>query len=205
MSVRLVSTARACSNPAQRRCARANYCRVRFALIPASGATVIETWVLQWIDEHRELALLLVPVLAFAESCIGIGIFVSGLFLVVVSSLIYSNAIAPLEWIVVLAFCGATLGDHLGYYVGIAIGPRLHQWGFVQKYRGKLDRAEAMIRKYGWFAILIGRFVPAIRSMIPAALGISGFGHLRYSLVDISACLLWALALGLIVAGVDLF
>ena len=52
---------------------------------------------------------------------------------------------------------------------------------------------------------MIGRFVPAIRSLIPAALGISGFRRLHYSLTDLTACAIWASALLLIVVGIEQF
>ena len=156
---------------------------------------------MQWLRENRELAILLVPVLAFAEACIGIGLFISGLFLVVASSLIYAEAMASLPAIVALALLGATVGDHVGFYVGHALGPRLHHMQFAAKRRDKLDRAENMIRRTGPFAIFIGRFVPAIRSLIPAALGVSGFARLKFTVLDLLACLLWSLALGVIVLG----
>jgi membrane-associated protein len=52
-------------------------------------------------------------------------------------------------------------------------------------------------------AVFIGRFVPAIRSLIPATMGISGFDGRRYLLLDALACALWSTALGAIVLGLD--
>lgn len=165
-------------------------------------STVIETWALDWIHAHRDQAIWLVPLLAFAEACLGIGLFVSGLFLVIVCSFLHAEQLASLPWISTLAFLGATAGDHTGFLIGHRLGPRVHEMAWVQRHRSKLDRAEAMIRARGAWAIVIGRFVPAIRSLIPAALGIGGFNRLRYSLVDLLACALWACALALIVAGI---
>jgi membrane-associated protein len=49
---------------------------------------------------------------------------------------------------------------------------------------------------------MIGRFIPAIRSIIPALTGISGFGRLRYTVFDTVACLAWVGGLALILLGV---
>lgn len=157
-----------------------------------------------WLDSYGERAVLLVPVLAFAEACVGIGIFVSGALLLLLCSYLYSAGIIGPELIVLLAMAGATLGDHVGFYVGVLAGPGIHhsKWGI--QYRDRLKRAEALVRRYGVFAIYIGRFVPAIRSIIPALLGVSGFDRRLYSMLDITACILWALALLLIVQGIDL-
>jgi membrane-associated protein len=61
------------------------------------------------------------------------------------------------------------------------------------------------VQRHGGAAIFIGRFVPAIRSLVPVLVGISGFGRLRFLLLDALACLLWALTLGAIVAGLGAF
>ena len=76
-----------------------------------------------------------------------------------------------------------------------------HRSRVSTRYRDRIQKAESMVRRYGAWAIFIGRFIPAIRSLIPAALGISGFDRLRYSLLDVLACGLWSAALGLIVVA----
>ena len=140
--------------------------------------------------------------IAFSEACIGIGLIVSGIVLVAVGSILYTNELASLQQIMVFAFMGATLGDHVGFYVGHWLGPGFHDWKIAKRYQQSLQKGEVMIRKHGSIAIFIGRFIPAIRSVIPALLGISQFGRLRYSVLDATACLLWALALGAILLGV---
>jgi membrane-associated protein len=143
-------------------------------------------------------------VFAFAEACVGIGLVVSGVFLLVVATTVFASQLAGIETIVVLALSGAFLGDHLGFYLGRWVGPRFHQSRLANRYRGSIDNAESLIRKYGWAAIFIGRFIPAIRSLIPAMLGLSRFDRLRYFLLDALACLLWSSALGAIVLGLDM-
>ena len=98
---------------------------------------------------------------------------------------------------------GAVLGDHVGYYAGLWFGPRFHHTRIAIRYRDKVEKAEKLIRRYGAWVIFIGRFIPAIRSLIPAALGVSGFKRLRFSLLDILACALWSIALAIIVVSLD--
>lgn len=141
--------------------------------------------------------------LAFTESCIGIGLFVSGAVLLLVSATLYNNGVAGFETILPLAFMGAMLGDHVGYYCGYLVGPRFHHFALVRKYQSAVQRGEDLIRRHGNAAVFIGRFVPAIRSVIPALVGISGIQRMRYSLLDAFACLTWTLALALILTGID--
>lgn len=156
---------------------------------------------LEWLQRHRDLALLLVPLAAFAEACIGIGLVFSSAILVIVGTLLVTSDIAPLWQILPLAFMGALAGDHAGFYAGRWLGPRFQRSGFANRHRQRLERAEAMIFRYGPYAIFIGRFIPAVRSLVPALLGMSLFSRRRYSLLDGSACLLWSAGLGLILLG----
>jgi membrane-associated protein len=163
----------------------------------------IEQSVLEWIRENSTLALILVPLLAFAESCIGIGLLVSGAFLLVLSTALFSGDLASLQTIALLAMLGALLGDHAGFHAGWYLGPRLHHLRFAERHRARFERAENLVRQYGNWAIFIGRFIPAIRSLVPAALGISGFHRIRFLVLDVIACALWATALGGIVWALD--
>lgn len=152
---------------------------------------------------NGDFALLLVPLFAFAEACIGIGLLVSGAFLLIISTALYSSDLASLQMIVPLAMAGAMVGDHAGFYAGLYLGPRLHHLGLAERHRDRINRAESLIRRYGAWAVFIGRFIPAIRSLIPAALGISGFTRLRFSILDVLACALWATILGGLVLALD--
>ena len=154
-----------------------------------------------WIEQHQQLAIWLVPLFAFLETCVGIGIFVSSLFLASICTVLYVNDWLSLPLMAVMALSGSSLGDHAGFYFGRWAGDSLHASAVVQRHAEKWARAEALVRRYGVFAILIGRFLPAIRSIIPAMIGVSGFNRARYSLIDLCACSLWALGLVAIVKG----
>jgi membrane protein DedA with SNARE-associated domain len=89
----------------------------QFAQAANEGAN-IESFILDWLDSNRDYAIALVPLLAFAESCVGVGLVISGALLLLVASTLYSNGIAGLEVLLPLAFFGALIGDHAGYYFG---------------------------------------------------------------------------------------
>ena len=130
----------------------------------------------------------------------GVGLFVSGLILFGVATVMVETQILTLWQITPLAFFGALLGDHAGFYIGWHVGPRLHQFRLAQRYSKQMERGERLILRYGPSTIFIGRFIPAIRSLLPAMLGISGFARARYSLLDTIACALWSIALAGLVA-----
>lgn len=145
----------------------------------------------------------MIPLLAFLEACPGIGLFVSGVILLSVSTLLYTEQIATLSQILPLAFAGACLSDHLGFYIGRVFGPKLHQTAFAQKRMSEIAKSEAFILKFGTLSVLGGRLIPAVRSLVPMMIGISGTSRLKFTLVDLAACAIWITGLGLLVVGID--
>ena len=143
------------------------------------------------------------PVLAFLEACPGIGLLVSGVILLTVSTILYTEQLATLWQIIPLAFAGACLSDHLGYYLGRWFGPKVHDSDFAQKRAALFQRAEAFILKHGAAGILFGRLMPAVRSLVPMMVGISGTSAVRFTLIDILACAIWSAGLGLLVIGLE--
>ena len=108
----------------------------------------------------------MIPLLAFLEACPGIGLLVSGVVLLTVSTILYTEQLATLAQIVPLAFAGACLSDHLGFYLGRWLGDKLHHTGFAKKRASQLQKSERFILKHGASAIVLGRLVPAVRSLV---------------------------------------
>jgi len=169
----------------------------------ATSDAAIDETILNWLNANKQSAWMVVPVLAFLEACPGVGLLVSGVILLTVSTVLYTEQLATLSQIMPLAFIGACLSDHLGFYLGRWIGPRFHHQPFAVKRAQQLQKAEDFILKYGATAIIVGRLLTAVRSLLPMLVGISGTSRVRFSLIDIAACIIWALGLGLLVIGLD--
>ncbi len=144
-----------------------------------------------------------IPLLAFLEACPGLGLLASGILLLSVATFLYSEQLLVLQQLLPMAFAGACIADHLGFYVGRAFGAKFHATAWAKKRAAQLNRTEGYILNHGASAILIGRFVPAIRSLVPIMVGGSGISKLKFSLIDVLACALWSSALGLLVVGLE--
>ena len=88
---------------------------------------------MNWLASNKQNAWLMVPTLAFLEACPGIGLFVSGVILLTVSTLLYSEQLMSISQIMALAFIGACLSDHLGFYIGRWFGPKLRSSSFAKR------------------------------------------------------------------------
>tara|TARA_Y100000991_G_C21819478_1_gene283240 strand:+ start:315 stop:548 length:234 start_codon:yes stop_codon:yes gene_type:complete len=69
----------------------------------------------------------------------------------------------------------------------------------MKKREKNIKRAQRFLEKRGSYAVILGRFIPAIRSIVPFLLGISGLKAVRFYISDVVACSLWGAALAFLV------
>ena len=93
----------------------------------------------------------------------------------------------------------AWLGDQVGYALGRHYGrPYLHnrrgQW-----VKTAISKSEIYYHRYGWWSIVVARFVPWGRVIIPALAGISQMNYYKFFSANFVGALLWGC--GLTLAG----
>jgi len=162
----------------------------------------------QWIATLPPQAIFLVPLLAFLESCIFIGLFVSGIFLLGTVSAIYAQGDTSLYLLIALAFFGALLGDHTGFFVGYKAAPLLWKKRWIRKFilqrKAAYRKFRTLMLKSAPWAICIGRLSPPLRSLSPVLAGASGLRPLQFFAFDLLACALWASGLTALTLGINL-
>ena len=114
-----------------------------------------------------------------------------------------SESDIKLAFICIGAGLGSWVGDTLSFYSGLLFGPRLKRLNFLQKRQAVFNRGEDFFEKYGWVGILIGRLIPAIRPFIPFIAGISSMKPIVFFISSILACLIWSIALAILIIGID--
>jgi membrane protein DedA with SNARE-associated domain len=58
-----------------------------------------------------------------------------------------------------------------------------------------LPRGEAFFRRWGWIAVVVGRFSGPLRATVPLAAGITRMPQLPFQLANFGSAFLWAAAL----------
>jgi len=72
----------------------------------------------------------------------------------------------------------AVLGNVVNYAIGAKLGPAVFKSDKSRFFKREyLDRTHAFYEKYGGMAIILGRFMPIIRTFVPF---IAGIGKMRY-------------------------
>ncbi len=86
----------------------------------------------------------------------------------------------------------AVLGDSLNYTIGRTIGPRVFDRPDSRWFRQEhLRRTQAFYDRYGGVTIIIGRFVPIVRTFAPFLAGVAGMRYHRFLAYNIIGGILW--------------
>ena len=155
-----------------------------------------------YLNANAEYAWVVVLFFAFIESFILSGIVTSSAILFSICIFIYNTELLSIYYIVPLAILGAHLGDMGSFLFGKTIGPQILTTKVMLKRQKTIKKSQEFLDKTGSFTVLFGRFIPAVRPIVPFLLGISDLKVVRFYIADVIACLLWGLALGFLVTGV---
>jgi membrane-associated protein len=125
--------------------------------------------------------------------------FLPGDSLLVTAGLLHGELGLSVAVIALCGFVAAALGDSVGYFLGSRFGRRLFKPNARILKSAHLEQAEAFFEKHGGPALILGRFVPIVRTYVPLAAGASHYRYRKFLLWNLVGAALWAG--GLTVAG----
>jgi membrane-associated protein len=101
-------------------------------------------------------------------------------------------------WILVGSLIvAAVLGDAVNYAIGHFVGPRIFRaedrssfWHRVLN-RDHLLKAHEFFEKYGGKAIVLGRFVPIVRTFVPFVAGAGSMSYPQFAFYNVAGGIFW--------------
>jgi membrane-associated protein len=144
----------------------------------------------------KDIGVLGVCGLVFAETGLFIGFFLPGDSLLFTAGFLASQGmfdIVPLSW---GCFAAAVLGNVVAYAFGARVGRRLFDRPSSRFFRrDTLVAAHAFYERHGARALILARFIPAVRVFAPIVAGVGLMSYRKFTLVNVVGAFLWALGL----------
>lgn len=124
-----------------------------------------------------------------------LGMAVPGHIAIVVSGFLSSLGTFKLEWVIIITAIGAILGDYIGYAIGRRYGMTFIKklepyFGSSEKY---IERAKAILDKHTGKAMILGRFIPATRALLPFLVGANKLPAKKFWYINIIGGLIWVI------------
>jgi len=155
----------------------------------------------QWLDPSYLISAMGPFVLAglclivFAECGLLLGFFLPGDSLLFTAGLfVATGAIREPLWLVcTLLVVSAFAGNACGYWIGRAAGPAIFDRPDSRLLKPEhVERTKAFFDKYGNRAIVLGRFVPIVRTFITVMAGVGKMEPKRYLTYSLIGGVAWA-------------
>ena len=155
---------------------------------------------LDWLDAQEiitafgDWVAIAVAVIIFLETAFIFTSFLPGDSLLFLTGLALANSDSWLpDWAgFLLIWIAAFVGTQVGYWIGYKVGPPLFEQNrnFILNER-VLAKTHVFFEKYGARAIILARFVPILRALIPMLAGISKMDIRRFTRLNAIGATAW--------------
>ena len=122
---------------------------------------------------------------------VAIGLFLAGEKL----SIVPGGSLIDLAAASALLVGSAFLGNVVGFEIGNKLGPVVYEHDGKLLKRDYFDRTERFFDRHGRKALVIGRFVPVVRTYITVVAGASKMKRPRFFVWSLVGALLWVLSI----------
>ena len=155
---------------------------------------------MNWLDAQQiinafgDYVALAVTLIIFLETAFILTSFLPGDSLLFLTGLALATSTSWLpDWLgFILIWLAAFIGTQVGYWIGYKIGPPLFEQNrnFILNEK-VLARTHEFFEKYGTRAVVLARFVPILRALIPMLAGISRMDIKRFTQLNLIGATVW--------------
>lgn len=150
-----------------------------------------------FVELYGPWVYLLLFLIVFCETGLVVTPFLPGDSLLFTAGALSATGILDIRLVVLLLLVAAILGDAINYSIGHFIGPRVFcaedRTSFWHRLlnRDHLMKAHAFFERHGGKAIVLGRFVPIIRTFVPFVAGCGSMSYPQFALFNVAGGILW--------------
>jgi membrane-associated protein len=138
--------------------------------------------------------------IVFIETALLVGFFLPG------DSLLFSAGLVAavrndvnIVILVLTVFLAAFIGDQVGYILGRKIGRPYFQKRNSKRMQKMLLKSERFYEKYGWWSVVIARYIPWVRTFVPPIAGTVKMNYYKFLSANALGAFLWGV--GITLAG----
>ena len=173
----------------------------------------IDTHLLELVAHYDQWIYAILFAIVFAETGLVVTPFLPGdSLLFAAGSLAGAGSLDPLITVLVL-FVAAVTGDAVNYAIGRRVGPALFHATDTTSVlhrmlnREHLNRAHAFFERYGGKAVVLGRFVPIVRTFVPFVAGAGAMTYRTFAFYNVTGAIAWigiCFGAGLLFGGIPI-
>ncbi|CAG0994719.1 Protein DedA [Burkholderiales bacterium] len=144
------------------------------------------------VGQNAWLIYVVMFAIIFAETGLVVFPFLPGDSILFIAGTIAAASGVNIHLLAITLVIAAVAGDSVNYYVGHIIGPKVFDRPDSRWLRKEhLLQTQRFYDKYGGFTIIIGRFVPIVRTFAPFLAGVAQMSYSRFLAYNIVGGITW--------------
>lgn len=68
---------------------------------------------------------------------------------------------------------------------------------YLKKHRRKIAYTNLLMRRYGWMAVFIQKYIYGVKTLVPIVMGLSKYDFKKFVILNLFASILWGVVVGL--------
>jgi membrane-associated protein len=143
---------------------------------------------------------LVIGIIIFVETGLLIGFFLPG------DSLLFSAGLVAaaredinIVFLILMIFMAAFVGDQVGYVIGRKLGRPYLERKNSPRMQKMLAKSERFYERYGWWSVVIARYIPWVRTFVPPIAGTVKMNYYKFLSANALGAFLWGV--GITLAG----
>jgi membrane-associated protein len=146
---------------------------------------------LEFVRDYGSWVYAILFAIVFAETGFVVTPFLPGDSLLFAAGALCATGELSMTAMLALLMAAAFSGNAVNYSVGRFIGPRVFQSRYRLLNKEYLDRAHAFFEQYGGKAVVLGRFVPIVRTFVPFVAGAARMTSASFVLYNAAGAVGW--------------
>jgi len=156
-----------------------------------------DRYLVDFIRDYGSWVYAILFLIVFAETGFVVTPFLPGDSLLFAAGALCARGDLSIAAMLGLLVFAAVAGNTVNYTVGRFIGPRVFQSSHRLLNRQYLDRAHLFFEQYGGKAVILGRFVPIVRTFVPFVAGAAQMTTASFVIYNLIGAVAWvSLCLG---------
>jgi membrane-associated protein len=157
----------------------------------------LDTELAKFVELYGVWVYALLFMIIFAETGLVVTPFLPGDSLLFTAGALAAVGVLNIAVIIPLLLVAAIVGDAVNYAVGHYVGPRVFRAEGTQSLwqrllnRNHLQQAHEFFERYGGKAVVLGRFVPIVRTFVPFVAGAGSMSYPQFAFFNVTGGILW--------------
>ncbi len=151
----------------------------------------IDSHLSELVANYGTLIYVILFLILFCETGLVVAPFLPGDSLLFAAGTMAATGNMNLALLCFICLLGAISGNQLNFIIGKYFGPKIFEKERKYIRKDYFDKTHTFYEKHGGKALIIGRYIPFIRTFVPFVAGVSQMNSYRFTVFNIIGALLW--------------